>query len=474
VTLALQPARGIAVGRGPGPAPAPAGEAEPQRTVALARPGFIEKVAVVITIFVLIHELPNTWFKTRADLLAEQSNPMAVLIGLGLMGLGIARVVGSIDYLITIVKAEVAAFTFVTITMASTFWSADAAETLEKSIVFATVSLYGAYLVLRFSLQDNLKLWSFVFCLSALANAAFSFGMPVYGRSSGGEMTGVFSQKNALGYYAALAIPVLIVAGRSWLRWRFVFYLAAVVWTVLLLGSQSKTMLLAALIPTILLAVYHMFRGRHTLRGAVLTSLFGSAAFTIFFATANIAVLARWLDKDVTLTGRVPMWESLLPIALERPLTGYGYKATFGGYFSPIHEVWIQSNWNPTHAHNAALQIVLEIGVFGLIAFLFCYFRAVGRAIKIVAIVPGAIGLWPMSFLTTTLLVSITESGMSSNKVGWLMFMVTVLSVSSHLAYRTSMGLSNDLHEVVSANSSVRRRSTPLTDALALGRSPTD
>ena len=111
----------------------------------------------------------------------------------------------------------------------------------------------------------------------------------------------------------------------------------------------------------------------------MLISLVGSAVFTIAFATANIALLAKWLDKDVTLTGRVPLWENLLPIAFERPLTGWGYGATFDGFFSPVHEVWIQNVWNPTHAHNALLQIWLEMGIVGRRAFLVFYLRAVSE-----------------------------------------------------------------------------------------------
>jgi O-antigen ligase len=211
-------------------------------------------------------------------------------------------------------------------------------------------------------------------------------------------------------------------------------------------------MLVATLLPPLLMIVYHGFRSRRTLRGAIMMSLFGSSLFTIAFATANIGLLARWLDKDVTLTGRVPLWQNLIPIAMERPFLGHGYAATFRGYFSPVHEVWIQNRWNPSHAHNALLHNWLEIGLVGVVLFVIIYFRAVFRAIKIVAIVPGAVGLWPMTFFTTTLMISITESGVTYEFLGWMMFVVAALSVSLHLRHRTNLGLSNDLREATAAN----------------------
>ncbi|MFV0258761.1 MAG: O-antigen ligase family protein [Acidimicrobiales bacterium] len=441
-------------GRGTAPEPAVSHLAvEPVRRFAtLARPGLAEQAMVVLTTFVLVHQTPNVWFRTRADFLIDSSNPLGVVLTLGLIGLAFARVAGSVDHLITIVRGEPAVFLFAGLTFASTFWSADPAETVQKSVPFVAVTAYGAYLVMRFSLNQIMKLLSIMFMCSGLLNLVTVVALPVYGVDAEGRFSGIFPEKNSLGYVAALGLPTLLLAGKSWKRWRWLFWPGALLQVGLLAGSQSKTMLLAALGPTCLIAVYQLFRSRKTLRGAVIVSLLGTSIFTIAFATANIAVLARWLDKDVTLTGRVPLWENLIPIAAHRPLLGYGYGATFDGYFSPVHEVWIQNQWNPTHAHNAILQITLEIGLVGAALFLLTYARGVTRAIKIVAIVPGPAGLWPLVFLTTTLLVSITESGVNSDDLGWLMFVVTILSTALHLRHRNQLGLSNDLQHAIDAN----------------------
>ncbi|MFV0523914.1 MAG: O-antigen ligase family protein [Acidimicrobiales bacterium] len=453
---AVRPAAGTGTPDGPSTPDGPGVShlaAEPVRRFAtLTRPGPMEQTLVVLTTFVLVHQTPNVWFRTRADFLIDSSNPVAVVLALGLVGLAFARVAGSVDQLIAIIRGEPAVFLFAGLTFASTFWSADPAETVQKSVPFVAVTAYGAYLVMRFSLNQIMKLLSLMFVISGVLNLVTVVALPVYGVDTAGQFSGIFPEKNMLGYVAALALPTLLLAGKSWRRWRWLFWPGAVLQLGLLVGSQSKTMLLAALGPTCLIAVYQLFRSRKTLRGAVIISLFGTAVFTVAFATANIAVLARWLDKDITLTGRVPLWENLIPIATHRPLLGSGYGAVFNGYFSPIHEVWIQNQWNPTHAHNAILQITLEIGLVGAVLFLVTYLRGVTRAIKIVAIVPGPAGLWPLVFLTTTLLVSITESGVNSDDLGWLMFVVTILSISLHLRYRNQLGLSNDLQDAIDAN----------------------
>ena len=423
-----------------------------QRTRVLALPGLMEQILVVVATFIFYHQTPNAWSLTAKDLDENFSNPIAALLQLALIGIAFARVAGYIDHLITIVRSESAVFLFAGLTFASIFWSADPTETLRRSVMFVAVTMFASYLILRFPLERIIMLLAVMFVISSLVNLSWIVAFPEYGIDELGRYTGVFAQKNALGYTSALAIPTLIIAGRSTRSLQLVFFASALLHLGLLLRSESKTMLVAGLVPTLLMGVYHLFRSRKTLRGAVLLSLGGSTLFTVAFATANIGLLAKWLDKDVSLTGRVPLWGGLLTVAEERPVFGHGYAAAFGGYFSPIHEVWIQNQWEPGDAHNALMQIWLEVGMLGVLLFLLTYTRAVTRAIKIVAIVPGAVGLWPIVFLTSTLLVSITETGMQSDYLGWTMYTVAVLSVGLHLKHRTSLGLSNDLADATRAN----------------------
>ncbi|MEM7340057.1 MAG: O-antigen ligase family protein [Actinomycetota bacterium] len=430
----------------PGAVAAPSVDVRQATTV--AQPDIFERMLVVLTAFLFIHRTPDVWFRSRAELLADGSNPLLVVLMLGLSAIAFARIAGSIDYLINMFRLEPFLYLFVALTIGSFFWSASPIDTAKQGLIFVAVTLFGSYLVMRFALEETIKLLAFMFMISAIVNLAFVVALPGLGVDPGGNWTGVFAQKNALGFISALSVQGLFIAGLANRNWRWIFWSFALLHLGLLWFSQSKTMLVAGVGPICMMAVYQAFRSRRTLRGAAMTAMAGASVFTVAFATANIALLAQWLDKDVSLTGRVPMWGALIPVAEQRPLFGHGYAATFGGFFSPIHEVWIVAGWQPAHAHNALLQIWLEIGVFGVLLFLLFYFRAVSRAISILGIVPGAIGMWPLVFLTTALLVSITEAGMQVNPLGWMMMVVAVLTVSMHLKYRSELGLSNDLKVV--------------------------
>lgn len=396
----------------------------------LVRPGYVERAMVVLTTSVLLAGLPVDWFRTRVDVV-DEGNLKLVVAWLLLMLLGVLRVIGSLDSVLRVIKLETTIFAFSGLALASLFWSADIGETIRQATILIAIAFYGVYLILRFQLVQIVRLLAVTFTINAACSFLFVFAFPAYGLSPAGQWIGVYYQKNALGFAATLAMPLLIVAARMTPRVRLVFYGAAVGHGVLLFFSESKTMYVAGFGSVVLLGVYRLFRGRRTLRGAVLLSLAGSSLFTIAFATANIGILAKWLDKDVSLTGRVPLWEDLIPVVLERVALGHGYRAAFGGYFSPVHEIWIKHTWQPPHAHNGLFHIWLELGLVGLVLFLIGFFRAVKRAIHAVNLVPGAIGLWPLAFLSTSLLVSITESGITATEIGWLMYVVAVLAVSN-------------------------------------------
>jgi O-antigen ligase len=421
------------------------------RRVIERAPGFIERLLVGVAVFVFYHQTPNVWFIRHEDLTLDYSNSFAALATLGLILVAFARVAGRINLLIQLLRLEPAVFMFAGLALISMFWSADQSESMRRGIVFFAVTIFAGYLILRFALSEIIFILAAMFTVSAAINVFFVSAYPYYGIDEENLWTGVFSQKNALGYVAALAIPTLLVAARIRPRARLIFYIAVAAQGLLLIRSDSKTMLVAVALPTLLMVIYNGFRARHTLPGAVVIGLVGGSAFSVAFGTANIGVLAGWLDKDVTLTGRLPLWEALLPVIGERPWLGHGYSAAFGGFFSPVHDVWIYNQW-AGDSHNAFIQILLDLGLVGLILFLVSYLRALARATAIVAIVPGSVGLWPLVILTQALLISVTESGIQSDSMGWTIYLVAVLSVAAHLAHRRTIGLSNELALAIHTN----------------------
>jgi exopolysaccharide production protein ExoQ len=88
-------------------------------------------------------------------------------------------------------------------------------------------------------------------------------------------------------------------------------------------------------------------------------------------ASPLLALLRLGRQEDVstvvTLTGRTPLWQTLLQYVAERPLLGYGY----GGFWTPqrLAALTQREGWVFGSAHSEYVEIALGIGVLGLAVY---------------------------------------------------------------------------------------------------------
>jgi hypothetical protein len=100
----------------------------------LTRPGLFEQGLVVLTTFVFVHQIPNAWLRTRSDALEDPGNPQLVVLELALTAFAFARVAGSIDHLITMVRLEPTVYLYAGLVFSSTFWSASPIDTVKRAM----------------------------------------------------------------------------------------------------------------------------------------------------------------------------------------------------------------------------------------------------------------------------------------------------------------------------------------------------
>jgi len=92
--------------------------------------------------------------------------------------------------------------------------------------------------------------------------------------------------------------------------------------------------------------------------------LVGGGVVTValyLMGTSPMAVVARLMGRDPTLTGRSDqIWSVLLPIAWHNPVLGLGYGAF---WIRPVPGLILDVN----EAHNGYLDVFIELGIFGLV-----------------------------------------------------------------------------------------------------------
>lgn len=392
------------------------------------------RALAVAVLVVLAFDFPTNWFRVSprdagvSD--ASAVGPLAGFFLLGAVCFALLQLAKSLDSVLTGLRAEPLIPTMLTLGLISTLWSSRPAATIETvaSLLFVLVLSY--WLMAVFSFRQIMLLVGVALAIGTLAHLAFIFGLPRFGTNRQGGWDGVLIHENALGRSSALAILQFGVLSLAHRPGRYIWLGFSMLSVWLLLGSTSKTGLATAVLLPALALVFVAFRSRRTLFGASLLAIGGAAVGALLVATANLDFLVGdLLDKDVTLTGRTELWTATIAEAQAQPLLGYGWDGFWGGWFSASHPILASRDWSPPHSHNALLEYFLALGVVGIAFGLAIFARLLWRGIHFIRRHPGALGLWPLTFACYALLFSITEVGVITRDVPFLLLIVASVVV---------------------------------------------
>lgn len=396
------------------------------------RPGFWERVYVVVTLFFLTYGLPPLWLRSSSA--SEEyagGGALDLVMFTGLLGLSVAILAVTGPGLARVLQLDGALLALLALLLLSSQWSYDPGLSMRRSAALLMATAFAYYVFRRFSVSEIIAFTGTALAVGTVLNYAWIFGLPQFGDSDLG-WTGLLSHKNSLGRVTALGTVthLLLVRIRPGARsWHLALAAANV---PLVLGSQSTTAAVSTASLVALLMVYVTFRARRTLFAAVLVALSTTAIVGALVATDQLKAITDALGKDITLTGRTPLWSESLNAFAERPLLGYGYEGFWGGWWTPAHEIWRATGWSPPHSHNALIEMLLIGGVVGAALLVFLTVRSLVRGIVFLRTVPGAVGLWPLTYLSFVVLVSITERGIISRSLYWVLFVVAVLAVADN------------------------------------------
>ncbi|MEK7407112.1 MAG: O-antigen ligase [Acidobacteriota bacterium] len=333
------------------------------------------------------------------------------------------------------------------IALASIFWSDAPVLTVLRGTALIGTTIVGVYLASRYSLRQQLRILGLTFAIAAVLSLLFALGLPSYGIASGefhGEWVGIYAHKNNLGANMAIAFALFLALGRTEPRYRWVFRLGAGLSLLLILFSDSITSLVACVATLGLLffsrvVTYPHRRGSRLLLGLV-------AVAVLFLVVFYFEEVTYALGRDLALTGRTELWDLVVGAILDRPRLGYGYGAFWRGYEGSSGDVWNAFGSELFYSHNGFLDVWLDLGLFGLGAFVVGYVVYAGRALSILRNTRDPEALWPLLLLAFIFVSNLTEGSiLRSNTAAWILYTATVLSICAakrELAGRSRVGWS--------------------------------
>lgn len=274
-----------------------------------------------------------------------------------------------IGSLLRVVWPAWAIFALLALTVASQTWSVAPDISARRAVAVTFTVMFGVYLALREDRLDTLRAAGAAMFVAALFNLGAVLALPGAGIDHVehvGAWKGITVEKNALG--GEMARAGLVLLSLAWLdkRGRWIWLAGTAVTALLVLGSTSRTALLALALPMAVLGLYMVGRRSPVAALGVFylaATGIGAAALFVWLAPEQAVGL---IGKDLTLTGRTGIWEACLTKIMEAPWTGYGIGAFWVEPYGPSYDVRTQVEWIVPSAHNSWIEMGLALGLPGM------------------------------------------------------------------------------------------------------------
>lgn len=317
----------------------------------------------------------------------------------------------------------------------SSLWSALPSESFRYSIYAIGTTGFGLYLATRYTIKEQIVIFSWTFGLIVVLSMLFAVALPQYGTMGGvheGAWRGIYTHKNQFGLALVPAAVIFYLRALSSQSIRWVFWLLLASTVALLVLASSTSSLVNLVVMLGLCLVYRLLRWRYELMiSAILAGVIGGIAVLLWlFDYGGLDLIFTALGKDPTLTGRTDIWQYSWDMIQLRPWQGYGLSAFWHGLQGPSAYVELALTVPVAYAHNGYLDMWLGIGLLGLSAFFIGIFSAAAKAIAWLRQTNTVEGFWPLLLLTFILLSNVAEGSITtmSNHL-WAMYTATFFSL---------------------------------------------
>ena len=206
-----------------------------------------------------------------------------------------------------------------------------------------------------------------------------------------GKIQGIVGNSSLL---AMIALLGLIVFGVQ-LAARSVGRVSGTLWMLLaaLIAAitRSATIFVGIAVCVAVLAAVLAVRRARTRRTRIITywTLAALVLSGAAIVTVSIRQLLALLGKSDTLTGRLGIWDAVIGLAQQRPVAGWGWISYWAPWVAPFKNLVKKAGVQQLHAHNAWLDVWLQLGILGVAVVAALVLLTVYRAWRMATRVPA-------------------------------------------------------------------------------------
>ena len=325
------------------------------------------------------------------------------------------------------------------IVLLSFTWSETPSYSFRGAIVQVGLTIFSAYLAQRYSWHEICKLIRWNLGLLAVLSLLYSIAVPSVGIHGKG-WRGILGHPNPLsslmGLNAGLWLfeAYLNPKGR-WLAIGIFFISVLIIQNANSAGG--KVQLIALITSIVWLSFLKRLNFKLALTGVIVLMVFVISGTILFVENAE-TIVVDILGKDMSLTGRVPLWISLMSAVGNNPLLGYGYHGFWQGWRGEDNpaapyatNTW---GWTAPHAHNGFIEIILYCGIVGFILFAISFFKTIVFGVIYLIESENPEAVLPLAIMTILVISNISLSQLMDINPMWMYYVMITVSLSINVA----------------------------------------
>ncbi len=340
---------------------------------------------------------------------------------------------------------------FLMLTLFSMFWSTDRADTFigwTWTLGFAFLAITVGHLrdtlqtvrAIGDTLRTLLALSLFLEILSGVLLDLPIVFLAIEGNlASGGPIQGIFGTRNMLGFVAVIALITFVI------EWRTQSVIAPVaIPSIALAGflallSASPTVLVLAVAVGIVTAALTIVRHTSASRRNIVQWMLGAiAATSLIVAFAFRHPIIAWMGAGSDFSIRADLWNQILDFVTVRPFQGWGWFGPWQRGEYPFTYINFLLNDQHQTALNAYFDVLLQLGIAGLLLFLILGVVALIRSWLVASVRRSVVYAWTPLVLVTLAVDSMFESFTLAG-AGWFMLVLCALRAGQSRSWRENI-----------------------------------
>lgn len=376
-----------------------------------------------------------------------------IVLLLGLLGAAILFVRREELSLLRLAPSSLLAF--LALALLSTFWTTDGSDTLIGWLWmfgFAFIAITIGHI--RDTLQTVRAIGDTLRALLAvslgveilsgiLIDVPIAF-LDIEGNlAMGGPIQGIFGTRNMLGFVAVIALITFFIEWRTQSLSAPIAVPSIALAGLLALLSASPTVLVLAVAVGVATAALTIVRHAPPARRNLVQWMLGAlvaAALIIAFAFRHPII--AWMGAGSDFSTRADLWNQILDFVAIKPFQGWGWFGPWQRGEYPFTYINYLLNDRHQTALNAFFDVLLQLGIAGLILFVVLGGAALIRSWLVASVRRSVVYAWTPLVLVTLAVDSMFESFTLAG-AGWFMLVLCALRAGQSRSWRENIDAAN-------------------------------